>query len=319
MSSKHISNQIYSFMVTNTDPDLNILSNQLVKDFESGNKEKWSLISKNKILKIWEDFHTTGDVSADALYDIYEQVLENLKKICAYSLIEEKYFPPEYEGDEEPGMTYWDAKKRSAWNKYTENKTTEYIEPFMKALEHLKKGTTPKDKLSAIKNVLNLNPGSGTAADWFIEGGTATLNSLKKYNKSAMKGLNMHAKTVVSNYFKSAINDKKESILVNLTPHPIKIHSSEGTITIESSGNVARVDVSESDSGDKVNGIPIKTRTTGKALNIPSPQKDTYYIVSSMVLASINRPDVIAPDTGKDAIRDEKGHIISVKAFVRSL
>jgi hypothetical protein len=88
-------------------------------------------------------------------------------------------------------------------------------DPDLNILEHLKKGNTPKDKLSAIKNVLNLNPGSGTAADWFIEDGTATLNSLKKYNKSATKGLNMHAKTVVSNYLKSATETEKKTVGIN--------------------------------------------------------------------------------------------------------
>jgi hypothetical protein len=43
-----------------------------------------------------------------------------------------------------------------------------------------------------------------------------------------------------------------------------------------------------------------------------------YLIVSGMVLDALagGRPDVVAPDTGPDAVRDEKGHIVAVLGFV---
>lgn len=107
--------------------------------------------------------------------------------------------------------------------------------------------------------------------------------------------------------------------LVNLTPHPISVTTASGSISIAPSGNIARVNVSEQPSGESVNGTPIKVRITGEAQGIPSSKDGVYYIVSSMVLSAVTgRPDVIAPDTGKEALRDDKGNIVSVKSFVRN-
>ena len=103
---------------------------------------------------------------------------------------------------------------------------------------------------------------------------------------------------------------------VNLTPHPIKVQGADGTRTIEPSGTVARVKPDEDLIGD-IDGIPLKLRKGVTLPGLPSPKPDTYYIVSSMVLSETkNRPDVIAPDTGEDAIRDELGRIQAVKGFV---
>ena len=80
--------------------------------------------------------------------------------------------------------------------------------------------------------------------------------------------------------------------LINLTPHPISVSTPTGIITIATSGTIARVDVSEQPSGDTVNGVPIKMRTTGEAQGIPAAKPGTFYIVSSMVLSAVTgRPD----------------------------
>jgi len=107
--------------------------------------------------------------------------------------------------------------------------------------------------------------------------------------------------------------------LVNLTPHPVSVITPTGTMTIAASGNVARVNVSEQPTGDTINGVPIKMRVTGGVQGLPAPKPGIFYIVSSMVLSAvIGRSDVIAPDTGKDAVRDDKNQIVSVKSFVRN-
>ena len=55
----------------------------------------------------------------------------------------------------------------------------------------------------------------------------------------------------------------------------------------------------------------------GELTGVPERQKDTLYIVSSMVLAASDRGDLLAPATGHpDCIRNEKGHIVSVPGFV---
>lgn len=57
---------------------------------------------------------------------------------------------------------------------------------------------------------------------------------------------------------------------------------------------------------------PVKGEVTG----LPDAEWGVLIIVSAMVreLAS-HRKDVISPDTGPSAIRNDKGHIIAVKGF----
>ena len=103
--------------------------------------------------------------------------------------------------------------------------------------------------------------------------------------------------------------------IINLTPHPIVITDGD---SFPPSGKVARVDAIQSDAGS-INGIPVKTQTFGDIVGLPAPQNDTVFIVSAIVLAAAKekgRTDVIAPDTS-NAVRNDKGHIVSVPGFVK--
>jgi len=53
-----------------------------------------------------------------------------------------------------------------------------------------------------------------------------------------------------------------EDILVNLTPHPISISTSNGVTSIPASGSVARVSSNEIVSGD-LEGVPVIKRSLG--------------------------------------------------------
>lgn len=102
--------------------------------------------------------------------------------------------------------------------------------------------------------------------------------------------------------------------IINLTPHAITI--TDGT-TFPPSGKVARVSVQQLDAGT-IDGIPVKTQTFGDIVDLPDPTDDTIYIVSAIVLSAAKaagRTDVIAPNTAQ-AVRDEKGNIVSVPGFV---
>lgn len=103
--------------------------------------------------------------------------------------------------------------------------------------------------------------------------------------------------------------------IVNLTPHAITI--TDGP-TFPPSGQIARVTTQQVDAGN-IAGIPVKTQTFGDIIDLPSPQNDTVYIVSAIVLVAAKeqgRTDVIAPDTS-NAVRNDAGHIISVPGFVK--
>jgi len=104
---------------------------------------------------------------------------------------------------------------------------------------------------------------------------------------------------------------------INLTSHAISVKKNDGsTFTVEPSGIIARVSTHEQVIGE-LDGVPLVTRKFGEVENLPEPTEGTIYIVSSLVLSALNgREDVVAPDTGATAIRNEDGHIVAVTRFV---
>jgi hypothetical protein len=92
--------------------------------------------------------------------------------------------------------------------------------------------------------------------------------------------------------------------------------------TYEPSGFLARVDVTETPTTD-AGGIPCVKREFGK-VSIDKPfRADDYYIVSSLVLEAVRihghlfADRMIAPDTGKTAVRSADGKVVAVTRFVR--
>ena len=108
--------------------------------------------------------------------------------------------------------------------------------------------------------------------------------------------------------------------LVNLTPHSIKIANEVGDVILEvpPSGELARVAASTGVVAH-VNDIDVVKSIFGTITGLPESQPDTIYIVSMLVLQAIAgaRDDVVGPDTGPTAVRDEAGRIVAVKRFQR--
>jgi len=105
---------------------------------------------------------------------------------------------------------------------------------------------------------------------------------------------------------------------VNLTPHPIVIKTPNRDITIPPQGTVARVAVSQVKVGE-IDDIPVVKNTYGDVVGLPDPAPNTVYVVSGLVLSALQgkgRSDVVAPDTGPTAIRDNQGRIIAVTRLV---
>ena len=105
--------------------------------------------------------------------------------------------------------------------------------------------------------------------------------------------------------------------LVNLTPHTITIFTDECGHDIPSEG-VARVKTESRVVGD-INGIPVVETTYGEIEGLPEPKDGTIYIVSGLVRAALNgtRDDVVSPDTGPTAVRNDKGQIVGVTRLTR--
>jgi len=118
---------------------------------------------------------------------------------------------------------------------------------------------------------------------------------------------------------------------INLTPHPINLvdpATNKVFLTIPPSGKVARVKTMQKtvktidfDLNGYLTSVDIKKTEYGEIENLPEPQPNTIYIVSTIVLVAlrdkgIKRDDIVAPDTTPNSVvRDEKGNIIGVKGF----
>lgn len=101
---------------------------------------------------------------------------------------------------------------------------------------------------------------------------------------------------------------------VNLTPHTINV---QGLKPLEPCGQVARVETARAVE-TFVGGVRLVRTLKLGVIGLPAPSEGTVFVVSGMVLDALqgSRPDVVAPDTGADAIRNEKGHIVAVRGFV---
>ena len=104
--------------------------------------------------------------------------------------------------------------------------------------------------------------------------------------------------------------------IINLTPHAIYFMTEEGKelASIPASGTSARVSTKTVVTGE-INGIPITATQYGEIENLPVPQADTIYIVSSLVAGQCkDREDIFIPN---EPVRDYEGRIIGCKSLGR--
>jgi hypothetical protein len=107
--------------------------------------------------------------------------------------------------------------------------------------------------------------------------------------------------------------------IINCTPHAVVLHRSDGTVTAFSpSGSVARCDEVRGAAG-ALDGAPVFSTRFGQVTGLPEPEPETVYIVSALVRGALagSRTDVVSPDTGTGAVRDDAGRIVGTKGWVR--
>lgn len=103
--------------------------------------------------------------------------------------------------------------------------------------------------------------------------------------------------------------------IINLTPHEITVVRDGETLRIPPTAPAARVAVRHTEIA-RVDDIPVNLAEYGAIENLSPPQPDTVYIVSIVVALAARRPDVLSPDTGPTAIRDEANRVVAVRGFV---
>jgi hypothetical protein len=102
----------------------------------------------------------------------------------------------------------------------------------------------------------------------------------------------------------------KMTKIINLTPHTLNII---GYGEIVSSG-IARANV-VSMQIDTINGIPVYSSKYGEVEGLPSPEKDTIYVVSALTAQSCkDRNDIYITN---EAIRNESGQVIGCKSLAK--
>lgn len=103
--------------------------------------------------------------------------------------------------------------------------------------------------------------------------------------------------------------------VINLTPHAIRVVDAEGQLLMElpPSGVVARVETSAAEVG-RIGDIPVLRTDFGAVTGVPAPEEGVVYITSTLVAQAARRPDVVSPDTGPTAVR-ENGQVVAVRRF----
>lgn len=101
---------------------------------------------------------------------------------------------------------------------------------------------------------------------------------------------------------------------INCTPHHLTI---EGIGTLPPSGVIPRCAQLRSEP-TAVSGVRVVAQSMGDVTGLPDAKEGVALIVSALVLGALKgtRPDVYAPDTGPDAIR-QNGHIVAVMGLVQ--
>jgi hypothetical protein len=103
---------------------------------------------------------------------------------------------------------------------------------------------------------------------------------------------------------------------INLTPHTLNVFDEEGkaqVAEIPPSGTVARVDTVYKGVGT-VDNIPLFESVYGEVKNLPTPDGETMYIVSTPLrLACPERGDLASPG---ELLRNDEGQPIGCKGLV---
>ena len=89
--------------------------------------------------------------------------------------------------------------------------------------------------------------------------------------------------------------------LINLTPHPINIILGNGEqivipAPVDKGSKVPRLE-EEVVEDFTIGEIPVVRKVYKKAVNLPDPTPNTFFIVSGLVASAVRREDLLVPNT----------------------
>ena len=112
------------------------------------------------------------------------------------------------------------------------------------------------------------------------------------------------------------LQEFKKMNVINLTPHEICLKNQGEWLTWKPSGIYARC----YQTFREVDEVRVYQKSE-EVEGLPSATKGTFYIVSKLILRrlaieGVYREDLLAPDTGATAMRDQHGRITGVMRFM---
>lgn len=101
--------------------------------------------------------------------------------------------------------------------------------------------------------------------------------------------------------------------IVNLTKLTVRLADESGEVyeTFEPSGQT--LEVKSTGEEVEVDGVPVDVTHVTGVDGLPEPEDGTFYIVPQPVAYTYDRPDLVMPDTGPTAVREDDGSVYAVR------
>lgn len=101
--------------------------------------------------------------------------------------------------------------------------------------------------------------------------------------------------------------------IVNLTALTIRLCNDQGEVYQTFEPDEQQLTVRTQGEEHEVDGVPVEiTRITGVDA-LPEPHDGTFYIVPQPVAYTSDRTDLVIPDTGPTAVRQDDGTVYAVR------
>lgn len=100
--------------------------------------------------------------------------------------------------------------------------------------------------------------------------------------------------------------------IINLTKQTIRIADENDEVYRTFEPHKEGLEVRSKGHKATIEDIPIEVTEVTGIKGLPEPQEGTYYIVPDTVARTYERSDLLTPDTGPTAIRNEKEEVYAV-------
>lgn len=101
--------------------------------------------------------------------------------------------------------------------------------------------------------------------------------------------------------------------IVNLTNLTVRLADEQGDVYATFEPDDQSVKLHTQGEEHEVDGVPVDVTTVTDVDGLPEPADGTFYIVPQPLAYVTNRTDLVIPDTGPSAIRNDDGKVQAVR------